>query len=73
MGYRLLRKNVEVLYGVIQDDAGHGDTSQGIGHIDSGVRQIAGFIHDFYLFGVAKVHIFAENNKFLGYTAWFCD
>jgi hypothetical protein len=37
MSYRLIDENVEVLYGVIQDDAGHSDTSQGIGHIDSGV------------------------------------
>jgi hypothetical protein len=37
MDYRFLGEDVEVLYGVIQDDAGHSDTSQSIGHIDSGV------------------------------------
>jgi hypothetical protein len=37
MDYRLLREDIEVLYGVIQDDASHSDTSQGIGHIDSGI------------------------------------
>jgi hypothetical protein len=31
---------------VIQDDAGHGDASQGVGHIDSGVGEVAGFIHN---------------------------
>jgi hypothetical protein len=37
MDYRLLREDVEVFYGVIKDDAGHCGTSQGIGHINSGV------------------------------------
>ena len=50
MGYRLLGENVEVLHGVIQDDAAHGDASQGIGHIDSGIGQVAGLIHRLYLF-----------------------
>jgi hypothetical protein len=45
MDYRLLGEDIEVLYGVIQDNAGYSDTSQGIGHIDPGVREIAGFIH----------------------------
>ena len=43
MDYRLLGEDVEVLNGVIQDDAGHGDASQGVGHIDSGVGEVAGF------------------------------
>jgi hypothetical protein len=34
-----------VLNGVIQDNACHSDASQGIGYIDSGVGEIAGFIH----------------------------
>ena len=29
-------------------DARHGDASQGIGHIDSGVGQIAGLIYSLY-------------------------
>jgi hypothetical protein len=33
----ILRKDVEVLHGVIEDDARHGNASQGIGHIDSGI------------------------------------
>jgi hypothetical protein len=37
MGYWLLGEDVEVLYGVIQYDASHSDTSQGIGHVNSGV------------------------------------
>ena len=45
MDYGLLREDVEVLYGVIQDDACHSDASQGISHIDSGVGEFAGFIH----------------------------
>ena len=54
MDDRLLGEDVEVLYGVIQDDAGHGDTSQGIGHIDSGVGEIAGLIHhSFFVFSIS--------------------
>ena len=49
MPYILPESSHEVLYGVIQDDAGHGDTSQGIGHIDSGVGEIAGLIHKIIL------------------------
>ena len=45
MYYRFLRENIKVLYGVIQDDASHRNASQRIGHIDSGVWEIAGFIH----------------------------
>ena len=45
MGDRLFGEDVEMLYGVIQDDAGHSDAPQGIGHIDSGVGEIAGLIH----------------------------
>jgi hypothetical protein len=37
MGYRLRGEDVEMLYGVIQDDACYSNASQGIGHIDSGV------------------------------------
>ena len=48
MDDRILGEDVEVLYGVIQDDAGHRDTSQGISHIDPGVGEIAGFIHYSY-------------------------
>jgi hypothetical protein len=43
---RLLGEDVEVLYGVIQDDTGHSDTPQGIAHIDSGVWEMTGLIHD---------------------------
>jgi hypothetical protein len=37
MDYWLLREDIEVLYRVIQDDAGYSNASQGIGYIDSGV------------------------------------
>ena len=40
MGYRLLSDYVEMIYGVIQDDAGHGDTPQGIGHVNPCIWQI---------------------------------
>jgi hypothetical protein len=60
MGYRLLRKDVEVLHGVIQNDAGHSDTSQGIGHIDSGVGNVSSIIH------AAKVQEKSHITKFLG-------
>jgi hypothetical protein len=33
----LLREDVEVLYRVIQNDASHGNASQGIGHINARV------------------------------------
>ena len=31
---------------IFQDDTGHSDTPQGIGHIDSGVWEMTGLIHD---------------------------
>jgi hypothetical protein len=37
MNYWILRKDIKVLNGVIEDDARHGNASQGIGHIDSGI------------------------------------
>jgi hypothetical protein len=63
MGYGLVREDVEVLDRVIQDDAGHGDASQGVGHMDAGVRDVPGVIHfaDF----PAKIHIIAGFAKFL--------
>ena len=45
MYYRFLREDVEVLYGVIQDDACHCDASQGICHIDSCVGEVTSLIH----------------------------
>ena len=35
----LLRKDVKVLYGVIQDDTRHSDSSQGIGHVNACVGE----------------------------------
>ena len=63
MGNRFLREDVEVLDRVIQDDAGHGDASQGVGHVDAGVWDVPGVIHfaDF----PAKIHIIAGSAKFL--------
>ena len=52
MDYRLLREDVEVLNRVIQYDAGHGDTSHGIGHIDSGVGEIACFVHILFILNI---------------------
>ena len=48
MDYRLLREDVEVLYGVIQDDTCHSDASQGISHSDSGVGEVLGLYILFY-------------------------
>ena len=45
MDYGLLRKNIKVLNGVIQDDARHSDSSQGIGHVNACVREFTGCIH----------------------------
>ena len=39
---RLFSKDVEVLYGVVKDDACHSDTSEGIGHVDTRVGQVTG-------------------------------
>ena len=52
MGYRLLREDVEVFNRVIQDNAGHGNTSHGIGHIDSGVGEIACFVHILFILNI---------------------
>ena len=52
MGYRLLREDVEVLNRVIQDNAGHGDTSHGVGHIDAGVREIACSKHNLFILNI---------------------
>ena len=74
MSDRLFGKNIEVLYGVIQDDTCHSDASQGISHIDSGVGEFASFIHNylyradcllqFYLYDAAKIRIVTEYSKF---------
>ena len=43
-----------MLYGVIQDDACHSDSSQGIGHVNSCIREFAGYIHILLISGFAQ-------------------
>ena len=40
-----LREDVEMLHGMIQDDACHGNAAQGVGHIDTRVGEVASSIH----------------------------
>ena len=42
---RLFREDVEVLHGVVEDDAGHSDSSQGIGNIYSRIGQLEALVH----------------------------
>ena len=63
----LLRKDVEVLYGMIEDDACHSDSSQGIGHVNACIGEKTGFVH-ILLFLIAKVQKTIQYAKFLGYS-----
>ena len=51
------REYVEVLNRVIQNDAGHGDTSHGISHIDAGIWEIACSIHNFFILNILIIFI----------------
>ena len=42
---RLFREDVEVLHGVVEDDAGHSDSPQGIGNVNSRIGQLAALVH----------------------------
>ena len=41
----LLCEDIEMLNGVIQDDARHCNSSQGVGHVNACIGEITGLVH----------------------------